>query len=94
MKLTIAAVRSGAEPAGKLPAAAFHRWLEEPIACPKCSIVYNMVVDWDEAAGRFFDRESLPLIRLLTKAVQMGHGNGHRVTHFETSGVVVVSVTA
>jgi hypothetical protein len=31
---------------------------------------------------------------MLKKAIQMGHGAGHRVTHYETSGVVVRSFVA
>jgi len=47
MGLTIAAVRSGTDPVGKLPEAAFHRWLETPLGCPKCDVSYNLVVDWN-----------------------------------------------
>ncbi len=91
MNLTIAAIRSGTEPIGKLPEAAFHRWLETPLGCPKCDVSYNLVVDWERATSRWFDEESRSLIRMLKKAIQMGHNSGHRVTHFETSGVVVRS---
>ena len=28
---------------------------------------------------------------MLRKAVMMGHGSDHRVTHFETNGVIVTS---
>lgn len=93
MSLTIAAVRSGTEPVGELPPGSFHRWLDEPILCPKCNVVYNLVVAWDQATSRFFAEESRPLILKLRKAIFMGHGDGHRVTHFETSGVVVTSIT-
>jgi hypothetical protein len=31
---------------------------------------------------------------MLKKAIQIGHGAGHRVTHYETSGVVVKSFVA
>lgn len=93
MSLTIAAVRSGTEPVGELPPGSFHRWLDEPILCPKCNVVYNLVVAWDQATSRFFAEESRPLILKLRKAIFMGHGDGHRVTHFETSGVVVKSIT-
>jgi hypothetical protein len=31
------------------------------------------------------------MIMLLKKAIFMGHGDGHWVVHFETSGVVVKS---
>jgi hypothetical protein len=89
--LTIAAVRSGTEPVGKLPEAAFHRTLETPLGCPKCDVSYNLVVDWEQANGRWFEEESRGLVRMLKKAIQMGHGSGHRVTHFETAGVVVRS---
>ena len=93
MTLTIAAIRSGTEPVGRLPTAAFHRWLEEPILCPKCDASYNLVVPWDDAVGRFFPDASRPLIAMLRKAVFLGHANNHRVSHFETSGVVVRSLT-
>ncbi len=94
MKLTIAAIRSGTEPVGKLPEGAFHRWLEDPIGCPKCAASYNLVAPWDEAAGRFFPETSRPLILLLKKAIFLGHADNHRVSHFETSGVVVRSIVA
>lgn len=91
MNLKIAAIRSGTDPIGELPQAAFHRWLETPLVCPKCDAVYNLVVDWDKAADRWFPEASRPLITLLRKAIFMGHGSGHRITHFETEGVVVRS---
>jgi hypothetical protein len=91
--LTIAAIRSGTEPVGKLPEGAFHRTLETPLGCPKCDVSYNLVVDWERATGRFFEEESRGLVRMLKKAIHMGHGSGHRVSHFETSGVVVKSFT-
>jgi hypothetical protein len=91
---TIAAIRSGSEPVGKLPSAAFHKWLEEPLRCSKCDVTYNLVADWDWAVSRWFPEESRGPIRMLKKAVQMGHGSDHRVTHLETSGVVVSRVTA
>jgi len=87
--MTIAAIRSGTEPLGKLPEAAFHRWLETPLGCPKCDVSYNLVVGWEDATSRFFEEESRGPIRMLTKAIHMGHGAGHKVSHFETSGVVV-----
>ena len=89
--LTIAAIRSGTDPVGKLPEAAFHRTLETQLACPKCDVSYNLVVDWEQATSRHFEEESRGLIRMLKKAIQMGHGAGHRVTHYESSGVVVRS---
>ncbi len=92
MQLKIAAIRSGSEPVGKLPGGALHRWLEAPLVCPKCEVTYNMVVDWDQAQDRWFAEESGPLILRLRKAVMMGHSTHHRVVHFETSGVTVVSV--
>jgi hypothetical protein len=94
MRLKIAAIRSGSEPVGALPEGAFHRWLDEPLYCPKCEVSYNLVVDYDRFVDRFFEDESRRPIMLLKKAVFMGHGNDHRVTHFETEGVVVRSITA
>jgi hypothetical protein len=91
--LAIAAIRAGTEPVGKLPEAAFHRTLEMQLGCPKCDVSYNLVVDWEWATGRFFEEESRGLIRMLKKAIFMGHGSGHRVTHYETAGVVVKSFT-
>ena len=93
MHLTIAAIRSGSDPLGKLPGGAFHRWLETPLACPKCDVTYNLVADWDQAQDRWFAEESGPLIQRLRKAVLIGHGTHHRVTHYETSGVTVISIT-
>ena len=93
MKLKIAAIRSGADPAGPLPGESFHRWLETPLACPKCDVTYNLAVEWEQAVDRFFDENSRPLINLLRKAIIMGHIHGHKIAHFETSGVVVKSVT-
>jgi hypothetical protein len=93
MRLKIAAIRSGSEPAGKLPGGAFHRWLETPLACPRCDVTYNLVADWDQANDRWFAEESGALIQRLRKAVMMGHSAHHRVTHYETSGVTVVSIT-
>ncbi len=94
MKLTIAAIRSGTEPVGDLPEGAFHRWLDDPIHCPKCDASYNLVAPWDAAVNKFFADTARPLIVLLRKAVFLGHANNHRISHFETSGVVVRSVTA
>lgn len=91
MQLKIAAIRSGSDPVGRLPGGAFHRWLEAPIACPRCEVTYNLVVDWDQSNDRWFSHESGPLIQKLRKAVLMAHSTRHRVTHFETSGVTVVS---
>ncbi len=94
MNLKIAAIRSGSDPVGKLPGGAFHRWLETPLACPKCEVTYNLVVDWDQAQDRWFPEESRALIQRLSKAVLMGHSTHHRVTHFETAGTTVRSITA
>jgi hypothetical protein len=93
MNLKIAAIRSGTDPVGKLTFGSFSRWLETPILCPKCDVSYNLVVDWDQAADRWFPDESRALIMLLSKAVFMGHSTNHQVTHFETAGVVVESFT-
>jgi hypothetical protein len=89
LNLTIAAIRSGTDPVGKLPEAAFHRTLETQLGCPKCDVTYNLVVDWEKATSRFFEEESRSLIRMLKKAIQIGHATNHRITHYETSGVVV-----
>lgn len=94
MKLKIAAIRAGTEPVGKLPEGAFHRWMDEPIYCPKCDASYNLVVDYDQFVDRFFVESSRRMIMLLKKAIFMGHGDDHRVTHFETEGVVVRSIRA
>jgi hypothetical protein len=91
MNLTIAAIRSGTEPIGKLPIASFHRTLETQILCPKCDVIYNLIVDFDQSNSRWFPDESRPLITLLRKAIFMGHTTEHRVTHFQTAGVVVES---
>ena len=91
MSLTIAAIRTGHDPVGKLPEAAFHRWLDLQLTCPKCDATYNLVCDYDAAIGRFFERDSRRLILLLNKGIFMGHADGHWVVHFETSGVVVKS---
>jgi len=94
MSLTIAAIRSGTDPVGKLPEGSFHRWLDAPILCPKCDASYNLVVDFEQAASRWFPEDSRSLITLLRKAIFMGHSTDHRVTHFQTSGVIVESFTA
>jgi hypothetical protein len=93
MKLTIAAIRSGTDPVGSLPMGSFHRWLEDPVHCPKCDVTYNLVVEWDQATDRFFPENSRQLITMLRKAVFQSHGTNHRTTHFETSGAVVRSYT-
>ena len=90
-KLTIAAIRSGTEPIGKLPEAAFHRTLETQLGCPRCDVSYNLIVGWEQASSRRFEEESRGLIRMLKKTILMGHSTDHQVSHFETSGVVVNS---
>jgi len=94
LKHAIAAIRSGTDPVGKLPEGAFHRTLETALVCLKCDASYNLVVDWEWASTRWFDEESRGLVRMLKKAIQMGHATGHRVSHFETAGVVVKSFVA
>ena len=89
MSLIIAAVRSGTDPAAPLPPASFHRWLEDPITCPKCAATYMLVVDYDHAVSRHFAAESRRHLAMLRKAVFQGHSTDHRITHFETNGVVV-----
>jgi hypothetical protein len=93
MSVTIAAIRTGHDPVGKLPVAAFHRQLDQQIACPKCSATYNLIVGFDASVGRFFEEESRRPILMLRKAIMLGHADDHRVAHFETSGVVVTSFT-
>jgi len=87
--MIIAAIRSGTDPVAPLPQAAFHRTLEEPIYCPKCEATYMLVVDYDWAVSRHFENESRRHIALLRKTIFRGHSHGHRITHFETNGVVV-----
>ena len=94
MPLTIAALRTGSDPVGKLPEGAFHRWLDTTLTCPKCDATYNLVVDYNASLQRHFEEESRRLIMMLKKAVFLGHGNGHRISHFETAGVVVTSFSA
>jgi hypothetical protein len=91
VSLIIAAIRSGTDPVAPLPPASFHRTLEDPIYCPKCDASYNLVVDYDWAVTRHFDNESRRHLSLLRKAVFNGHSTDHRITHFETNGVVVTS---
>ena len=94
MSLRIAAIRSGTDPVRKLSGGSFPRSLEQQLICPKCDATYNLIVDWDQSATRWFAEETRPLIKLLAKAIFMGHSTSHRVSHFETAGVVVESVTA
>ncbi len=89
MRHSIAAIRSGTDPAVPLPTATFHRTLEEPIYCPKCDATYNLVTDFDWAVSRHFEAESRRHLSILRKAIFLGHGDNHRTTHFETNGVVV-----
>jgi hypothetical protein len=93
MNLRIAAIRSGSEPVRKLRVSTFARILEQPLACPKCDATYNLAVDWDQSNDRWFPETSHPLIALLKKAIMMSHATDHRVTHFETEGIIVENVT-
>lgn len=93
MNLRIAAIRSGSEPVRKLRVNTFARVLEQSLACPKCDATYTLAVDWDQSNDRWFPETSRPLIALLKKAIMMGHSTDHRVTHFETEGVIVESIT-
>ena len=93
MPLTIAAIRSGTDPQGPLPPAAFHRTLEDQLTCPKCDATYNLVADYEQSTNRFFAESSRPMILMLKKAIFMGHASNHRVTHFETSGVIVREIS-
>ena len=89
MKEILAAIRSGTDPVAPLPEASFHRWLEQPIYCPKCDVSYQLVADYDWAVSRHFEEESRRHIAMLRKTITFGHSHGHRITHFETNGVVV-----
>src|ERR1700729_4164293 len=92
MPLRIAAIRSGSDPVRKLTGGSFPRALETPLICPKCDATYNLMVDYDQSVNRWFSEDSRPLITLLAKAIFMGHSTDHRVTHFETEGVIVESL--
>jgi len=91
--MIIAAIRSGTDPAAPLPPATFHRWLEDPIYCPKCAATYMLVVDYDHAISRHFENESRRHLQMLRKAITLSHSTDHRVSHFETNGVAVTSHT-
>lgn len=93
MSLLLAAIRTGTDPVGKLPEAAFHHWLEDQLTCPKCDATYNLVCDYNASVSRFFEENSRRHLQMLRKAIFLGHGGGHRVSHFETNGVVVTSHT-
>jgi hypothetical protein len=94
MPLVIAAIRTGHDPIGKLPDAAFHCQLDQQLTCPKCSATYNLIVDYAASVGRHFEEESRRPIMLLRKAIMMGHTHGHRIVHFESAGVVVTHYSA
>ena len=89
MPLVIAAIRTGTDPVGPLPEAAFHTQLEQQLHCPKCDATYNLVCDYAASVGRHFEEESRRPIQMLKKAIFLGHGDEHRVSHFESAGVVV-----
>ena len=91
MPLMIAAIRTGHDPVTKLPDGAFHTTLDRQLVCPKCNATYNLIVDYSASVSRFFEQDSHRLLLMLQKAIHLGHANGHRVTHFETAGVVVTS---
>jgi hypothetical protein len=93
MALIIAAIRSGSDPVAPLPPGAFHRTLEEQIYCPKCEATYSLVVDYDCAISRHFPSESRRHLSLLRKAITQSHSTDHRITHFETNGVIVTAHT-
>jgi hypothetical protein len=92
--MVLTAIKSGTDPVAPLPAAAFHRTLEEPIYCPKCEATYNLVADYDWAISRHFENESRRHITMLRKTIFRGHAHGHHITQFETNGVVVTAHTA
>jgi hypothetical protein len=52
-----------------------------------------LVLDYDHAISRHFATESRRHLQMLRKAVMLGHSTDHRITHFETNGVVVTSHT-
>ncbi len=89
----LVAIKSGTDPIVPLPAAAFHRTLETPLYCPKCEATYFVIADYDWAISRHFEEESRHHLRLLLKTIKFGHDHGHRITHFETNGVVVTRHT-
>ena len=89
--MIIAAIRSGTDPVAPLPPASFHRWLEDPIYCQKCEATYALVVDYDDAISRHFENDSRRHLTMLRKAVMLGHSTDHRISHYETNGVVVTS---
>ena len=91
MRHTIAAIRLGTDPVAALPAATFHRTLEEPVYCPKCEATYHLVADYDWSVSRHFESESRRHLSILRKAIFLGHSDGHRITHFDSNGVVVNS---
>jgi hypothetical protein len=89
----LVAIKSGTDPIAPLPAAAFHRTLEMALYCPKCEATYFLIADYDWAISRHFEEESRHHLMLLRKTIKFGHDYGHRVTHFETNGVVVTRHT-
>ena len=89
----LVAIKSGTYPIVPLPAAAFHRTLETPLYCPKCEATYFLIADYDWAISRHFEEESRQHLMLLRKTIKFGHDHGHRITHFETNGVVVTRHT-
>jgi len=89
----LVAIKSGTDPVAPLPAAAFHRTLETALYCPKCEATYFLIADYDWAVSRHFEEESRHHVMLLRKTIKFGHDHGHRITHFETNGVVVTRHT-
>ncbi|MES2394033.1 MAG: hypothetical protein V4555_20535 [Acidobacteriota bacterium] len=87
----IAALKLGTDPVAPLPPATFHRTLEEHLYCPKCNATYVLMVDYDWAVSRHFEEESRRHLTLLRKTIFRGHSADHRITHFETNGVVVTA---
>jgi hypothetical protein len=53
----------------------------------------RLIADYDWAISRHFEEESRHHLRLLQKTIKFGHDHGHRITHFETNGVVVTRHT-
>lgn len=89
----IVAIKSGTDPIAPLPAAAFHRTLETPLYCPRCEATYFLLADYDWAVSRHFEEESRHHLTLLRKTIRHGHDHGHRITQFDTNGVIVTRHT-
>ncbi len=72
------------------PAHSIAGW-KTPSIAPNATPPYNLVVEWDQFIDRHFEQNARLLITMLRKAIFQDHSTNHRITHFETSGVVVKS---